>query len=129
MKIKLTLEDIYNGRELPVTYYKMAICPHCRGSGADNPEDVQVCNDCGGQGVVTETKRLGPGFVQQFQRTCTSCNGQGKTMTSTCHVCRANKQVKNLDELTVFIEKGIADGHEYVSSINHMGIEIQRGGR
>jgi DnaJ-class molecular chaperone len=48
LKIKLTLEDIYNGRELPVTYYKMAICPHCRGSGADNPEDITVCNDCGG---------------------------------------------------------------------------------
>ncbi len=41
----------------------MGICPHCRGSGADSPEDVHVCDHCKGHGVVTETKRLGPGFV------------------------------------------------------------------
>ena len=61
IKIKLSLEDIYNGREMPVThiyllilfqitYYKMAICPHCRGSGADDPEDVHVCEHCNGAG-------------------------------------------------------------------------------
>lgn len=50
IKIKLSLEDIYNGREMPITYYKMAICPHCRGSGADDPEDVHVCEHCGGSG-------------------------------------------------------------------------------
>jgi DnaJ-class molecular chaperone len=96
----------------------MGICPHCRGSGADNPEDVQVCERCGGHGIVTETKRLGPGFVQQFQRQCDACNGAGKRMTSTCHVCNGNRQVHNLDELTLFIERGIENGHEYVRTIS-----------
>ena len=107
----------------------MAICPHCRGSGADDPEDVHVCEKCNGQGVVTETKRLGPGFVQQFQTQCNACNGVGKKLTSRCHVCNGDKQVRNLDELTVFIEKGILDGHEYVRQYNHKIIlaEIQRG--
>lgn len=107
IKIKVTLDDIYNGRQLPITYNRMVLCPHCRGSGADNPEDVQVCSKCKGQGVVTETKRLGPGFVQQFQKTCPSCNGEGRKVTSKCHVCHGDKQVKSVDELTLFIEKGI----------------------
>jgi DnaJ-related protein SCJ1 len=102
---------------MPVTYYKMAICPHCRGNGADSPEDVHVCPHCNGQGIVTETRRLGPGFVQQFQRTCNHCNGVGKHVTSKCHVCRGDKQVRELDELTLFIEQGIEDGHEYVRII------------
>lgn len=44
-------------------------------------------------------------------------------------MCNGDKQVRNLDELTVFIEKGILDGHEYVRQYNHKIIlaEIQRG--
>ena len=63
---------------------------------------------------MTETKRLGPGFMQQFQRQCEVCNGAGKKMTSTCHVCSGARQVKNLDELSLSVERGIPDGHEYV---------------
>lgn len=44
----------------------MVICPHCRGSGADDDADVEVCKKCRGSGTITEQKRLGPGFVQQF---------------------------------------------------------------
>jgi len=34
-------------------------------------------------------------------------------MTSQCHVCHGDKVVKNLDDVLLFIEKGIPDGHEY----------------
>ena len=30
------------------------ICPHCRGTGADNPDDVKICPDCNGKGVVNK---------------------------------------------------------------------------
>lgn len=33
-------------------------------------------------------------------------------MTSTCHVCRANKLVDSVDSLQIFVEKGAPDGHE-----------------
>lgn len=38
-------------------------------------------------------------------------------MTSKCHVCHGDKQVKSVDEMTLFIEKGIPNGHEFVSSL------------
>jgi len=44
MKITLTLEDIYRGKEMEITYTRQVLCPHCRGSGADNPEDVEICS-------------------------------------------------------------------------------------
>jgi DnaJ-class molecular chaperone len=31
-----------------------------------------------------------------------------------CHQCHGNKIVKNLEELTVYIEKGMPNGHEIV---------------
>lgn len=67
--------------------------------------------------MVLETKRLGPGFVQQFQKTCPSCNGEGKRITSKCHVCRGDKVVKSVDDLMLYIEKGVPDGHEFVNNI------------
>jgi len=65
IKIKVSLEDIYNGKELEVKYTRQTICPHCRGSGADDPDDVKDCPDCDGKGFRLEMRRLGPGFVQQ----------------------------------------------------------------
>ena len=54
MKIKLSLEDIYRGKEMAITYTRQVLCPHCRGSGADNPEDVEICAQCKGSGIITE---------------------------------------------------------------------------
>lgn len=49
---KCTLEDFYNGKEMDIKYTRQTICPHCRGSGADDPDDVQECPDCGGKGYT-----------------------------------------------------------------------------
>jgi DnaJ-related protein SCJ1 len=97
---------------LEVKYTRNMICPHCRGSGADDPNDIKECPKCGGQGVTIETKRLGPGFVQQFQTTCNQCQGKGKLQTSRCHVCDAKQTKQALDELFLYIERGTPDGHE-----------------
>jgi len=52
VKIPVSLEDIYNGKEIPVYYTKDTVCPHCRGSGADNPDDVVTCPVCNGKGMT-----------------------------------------------------------------------------
>jgi len=46
----VTLEDVYNGRDISIFMTKRVICNHCRGSGADSPEDVKTCPDCNGAG-------------------------------------------------------------------------------
>ena len=64
IKLKVSLEDLYNGKDMEIKYTRNTICPHCRGSGADNPDDVEECPKCKGKGIVIETRHLGPGFVQ-----------------------------------------------------------------
>ena len=63
LKIKVTLEELYQGQDFEVTYNRKVICPHCRGSGADDPDDVKECPKCGGKGQILTKKQLAPGFV------------------------------------------------------------------
>ena len=112
IELLVSLEDIYNGRDLEIVLTKNTICSHCRGSGADNPDDVETCSKCKGRGVYTEVRQMGPGFVQHIQRTCPVCGGKGKKYKSKCHVCSGKKLMGDLESLGVTIEKGVNDGHK-----------------
>ena len=94
-----------------MTYNRKVICPHCRGSGADDPDDVKECPKCGGKGQILTKKQLAPGFVQQFQQQCPKCSGAGTLITSKCHVCHGEKLTDSLDSLMIWVEKGTPDGH------------------
>lgn len=48
LRLKLSLNDLYKGKEMNVKYTRKTICPHCRGSGADDPDHVKDCPRCGG---------------------------------------------------------------------------------
>jgi ribosomal protein L40E len=67
--LEATLEDLYNGRTLTVTQKKQVLCHRCRGTGAENPDEVTKCPVCGGSGVRLITQQLGPGFITQTQTT------------------------------------------------------------
>lgn len=115
IKLKVSLSDLYNGKELSFKYTRNVICPHCRGTGADSDDDIQVCDKCAGQGVILERQQLAPGYIQQFQRTCPKCGGKGKTIRRGCHVCSSNKIIPSLEDMSVYVEKGMIDGQEIVS--------------
>lgn len=52
-------------------------------------------------------------MYQQFQTTCPDCGGQGEFVTKTCHVCHGDKLSDSIDELRVYVERGIPDGHQF----------------
>jgi DnaJ-related protein SCJ1 len=110
--IVVTLKDLYLGKELRAAHRKQKLCSHCRGTGAEKPDDVKVCATCKGKGVVIQMQRLGPGFVTQTQQTCNVCGGRGKTVTSTCHRCGGKKVEVGEDILTIHIERGMRAGQK-----------------
>jgi len=59
VKLRVGLEDLYNGKEMTVKYTRQIICPHCRGSGADDPDHVKTCTKCNGQGHTLEIRDMG----------------------------------------------------------------------
>jgi len=114
MKIPLSLEDIYNGKHLKLFLTKQMICPHCRGSGADNPDEIKICPACNGQGMTIQRQHVGNGHYQQYQMQCGQCGGRGKTFQTRCHVCNGAKLVDGVDELHLHFEKGVKNGHKII---------------
>ena len=114
IKLKVSLKDLYIGKEFDYKYTRNVICPHCRGSGADSDEDIHKCTKCGGQGVVIEKRQIAPGYIQQFQKHCPSCGGKGNVIKKQCHVCQSKKIRPSIEELSVFVEKGMKNGQEIV---------------
>jgi len=115
IELQASLEDLYNGRDFEVLQRRQIICTHCRGTGADDPNDVQTCKVCGGSGVRVVEQKIGPGFTQRFQQQCDACGGKGKTSRTVCSKCRGSKIEIGEQLITLFIEKGMPDGHEIVS--------------
>jgi len=108
--LEATLEDLYNGRTFKVTQSRQHLCHHCRGTGANDPNDIKTCTACGGSGMRVRTIQRGPGFVQHVQSQCDVCGGKGKVVSSTCHHCHGSKVEPSEELLTVWIEKGMTDG-------------------
>ena len=115
LPLRVTLEDIYNGREQPYKMRKQVLCPHCRGTGAKDPDkDIKKCRRCKGKGVVIERHQLGPGFVQQVQTPCRDCNGKGKIVTRKCPHCAGEKLIPGWSNLVLVIERGMPEGEKIV---------------
>jgi len=115
IELQCSLEDLYNGRDFEVLQRRQVLCSHCRGTGAEDPNDVSTCPVCSGSGVKIVNQQLAPGFVQRVQTQCDRCGGKGKIMKSVCSHCHGTK-VEIGDQLVmVFVEKGMPDGHEIIS--------------
>lgn len=114
MKLMTTLEDLYSGNMVEIGIKNMVLCPKCRGSGADNDDDIKTCHKCKGQGSIRTQRRLGPGFVQTVMQNCDACNGKGKVAKSKCSHCKGAKVVKGARVLDIPIEAGAPEGEKIV---------------
>lgn len=91
--IKVSLEDLYNGKTV-----KLAINRQVQVG------EAKMCNACDGQGAVIELRQIALGMVQQVQKRCASCGGEG--------YCGETKKERKV--LEVHIEKGMKNGQKVV---------------
>jgi len=91
--IKVTLEDLYNGKTVKLAINRNKIVG-----------EAKFCDACDGQGVVVELRQIALGMVQQVQRRCTQCNGEG-------YQYRTQKERKVLE---VVVDKGMRNGQKVV---------------
>ncbi|XXQ32455.1 J domain-containing protein [Plasmodiophora brassicae] len=109
LDLVVPLEDVYLGKNHEVLVHGQQLCPHCRGTGAETPEDFKTCTACNGQGVKIVKRMLAPGMYQQFQQTCDVCGGTGKKVKRVCHKCQGGKVVPGHKTIDVYVEKGVAE--------------------
>ena len=125
VKVKLTLKEIATGVEKKIKVKKYVTCTHCNGTGAEDAKAYSTCNTCRGAGYVTRTMST---ILGQMQTTavCSSCGGEGKTITKKCPHCNGEGIVRDDDVITLNIPAGVAEGMQL--SIGGKGNAARRGG-
>lgn len=111
--VKVSLDDLYNGKTVRLAISRNKPCGDCEGRGGKVGAEKQ-CGDCNGRGVRVQLRQIGPGMVQQMQSACPSCRGAGRTMDEKdkCKSCKGQKVVKDRKVLEVNIEKGMKNGQK-----------------
>jgi len=111
--LKVSLEDMYNGKTVRLAISRNKPCGDCEGRGGKVGAE-KVCTDCQGRGVRVQLRQIGPGMVQQMQSACAKCKQTGKVMNESdkCVSCKGNKVFKDRKVLEVVVEKGMVHGQK-----------------
>ena len=104
--VEISLEEAFSGTNSTRHVPTRVTCEACTGSGsADANKEAATCGTCRGAGKV----RAQQGFFT-IERTCPTCNGQGKTIRNPCRICRGAGTVQRERSLQVSIPAGVDDG-------------------
>ncbi len=103
--LEIDFEEAVFGLETRIQVPRLERCATCGGSGADGPDGIKTCSQCGGRGQVA--------FQQGFftiARTCGACGGAGRRIVRPCRECRGEGRVRRERTIPVRIPKGVDDG-------------------
>ena len=109
-KINVSLEDIYNGKNIKFSYKKKVFCKDCNGTG-NKDKKKHVCDNCDGTGQQVKVIRMGP-MIQKAVQICQKCNGTGTSfsMENRCTTCDGRNHHLKSETISIPIKKGIASG-------------------
>lgn len=124
-RIVLTFEEAVFGTKKEIKVSHNETCDHCNGSGAETPKDLHTCATCGGSGTETVVQNTMLGRIQT-QRSCSTCQGRGKTITKKCHKCHGNGTVHVDATIEINIPAGVDNGQQM--RVSGQGEAGQNGG-
>lgn len=101
--LKVSLEDLYNGKTVKLAVNRKVI-----------QGEPTECSKCDGRGMVMEMRQIGPGMIQQLQRNCDSCGGQGYAAET-----KSERKV-----LEVHVDKGMSNNQKI--TFRNMADEIPK---
>lgn len=122
VRVKLTLNDIYNGKDEDVVFERFSPCKACNGTGNTDGVDY-TCHKCNGNGTVTGRVQMAPGMFAETRMVCPECNGR-KTLNPNakkCKSCNGKKGVKEKVKKRIKIPKGASSGGERPVVIRNEG--------
>ncbi|KAB0351441.1 hypothetical protein FD754_016298 [Muntiacus muntjak] len=99
--LKVSLEDLYNGKTTKLQLSKNVPCGACSGQGGKS-----------GAVYAIMIRQLAPGMVEQMQSVCSDCNGGGEVINEKdrCKKCEGKKVIKEVKILEVHVDKGMKHG-------------------
>jgi len=105
--ISITLEEAAFGCDKNIEYQRYDKCAECNGSGSQPGSKSVTCRSCGGAGQISQRQ----GFFS-FSRTCPTCNGEGKVITSPCKKCNGLGMNAQNRKISVKIPAGVESGQQ-----------------
>lgn len=106
--VQVSLEDIYNEKEVDITYDKKVPCHHCNGTGAENAK-TKTCTQCNGMGYIT-TSQVRGNMAFHSQSTCPHCGGEGKIPEKICPHCNGKGFETLKTNIKIKVQSGVFDG-------------------
>lgn len=112
--IDISLEDLYNGKNLKLSLNKQKICDICDGTGCKNKTNSK-CSTCGGSGVQMVIRQIGP-MIQQMQTSCNMCKGKGIYIENKnkCDKCNGNRIFSSKEIINTTINRGMKNNDKIV---------------
>ena len=107
--MNLTFEEAVFGVEKEIQIPRDETCTDCQGSGAAPGTHPTTCSQCRGSGQVNAAQRT-PFGVIQTARTCPTCHGEGRIVSSPCSTCNGQGKVRKTKTLKINIPQGSEDG-------------------
>lgn len=111
MRLRVDFMDVVLGKDTEVSFDFDDVCPHCHGSGANSPQDIQTCPTCGGRGSVKRQQRTLFG-VMENETICPDCGGSGRIISKKCSSCGGSGHIKTKKTVTIHIPAGINEGQQ-----------------
>lgn len=103
--LEITFAQSAKGAEQIIQIPRHESCATCSGSGAAPGTSASACTQCKGSGQI----RFQQGFFT-MARTCGTCRGTGRVVTTPCKTCHGDGQIEQQKKLNVKIPPGIASG-------------------
>ncbi|KAG8688133.1 hypothetical protein FRC11_005995, partial [Ceratobasidium sp. 423] len=94
---EVTLEDLYNGKNVQMNMTRDVICLQCNGSGGKAKATRTQCTRCKGKGWVNVNQMLGSNQLKigVSRAPCPDCDGEGKKIREKdrCKKCKGKKTI------------------------------------
>ncbi len=107
--LTIEFEEAAFGMETDLSIPRTETCGHCHGNRAEPGTPITTCSDCNGTGQVRIVQQTPLGRMAST-RTCSRCQGEGKTFETPCSVCQGAGTVREVRQINVKIPAGIDDG-------------------
>ncbi|OHT12623.1 DnaJ subfamily A member 2 [Tritrichomonas foetus] len=113
--IDCTLEELFNGGEKKVNYFRHVACKVCNGNGTADGKPPKVCERCDGHGKLYVKQSHESTFFQSIAP-CPECKGTGEIVDeeNVCKECKGEKFVEEEKEVECHIERGAGNNDTIV---------------
>ena len=107
--VNLSFEEAYVGCEKEVIIDRVEQCDTCGGTGCEPGTTAEVCQECGGRGMVQRRQQTPLGFMSSTAPG-TRGGGRGKIIHKPCKACSGKGLARKRKTLKVSIPAGIDNG-------------------